>query len=772
MSDVMANLKSLGLLVCLLGLGADAPGRAAEIGVWEPVGPPSGRVDRFTVDPTDADRLYAGQDEELLRSVDGGRSWHATRHVETERFVALEVAPSEPAIVYAITLEGAVLRSQDGGESWTERAPLPGDDPRPGPLAVDPTDADHLVTNATIHGELAVSTDGAASWTTAALGASSSFPIVAGIAFDPDQVPTVYAATSGEYFRSPDGGATWTPTAAAPSVVTDLIAHPSRSGVLYAASRRGVETSTDGGETWSRLGGPAGPARADEVAVAPGDPATIFAVAFEGLWRSDDDGATWSVVNPTRGHLELAPAEPGTLYLGTTAGIAASLNGGGSLELRTPPGPPVAVQDLLATVQGPRRLLASADGLFRSDDQAATWSFLPVGGFGPAGFGPLGDPAGPLASGGSPNRRIVASTAAGLLASDDHGTTWREITSPAVGLPPALLAVDGVRRDTLYAWGEAGVSRSRDGGESWTQAAPIGNDCFSALVPHPTREEVLFGTADCCLISETGDCGGVFASFDGWSTRETLRERPGRDLAIRPPGTLFLTDSGGVYRSADLGATWQLVTGEPRRYSAGKLLIDPADPGVVFASVNASASEEPPVRLIVSEDGGDTWTRLDAGLPSDAVITDLAIDPRRPELVYAGTAGHGAWRLQRRELSEPPPPPDGPWLESGELSGFRVKVRISAPGGFEPPVQKEAACIPETLCVSGAVPGRSEVFVRIVGPKPNGFLWPTLVKFSTSTIEVWIEQTTSSVLRYYRLEGAAPGEDVLPGLFDRTGFLP
>jgi len=101
MSDVMANLKSLGLLVCLLGLGADAPGRAAEIGVWEPVGPPSGRVDRFTVDPTDADRLYAGQDEELLRSVDGGRSWHATRHVETERFVALEVAPSEPAIAYA-----------------------------------------------------------------------------------------------------------------------------------------------------------------------------------------------------------------------------------------------------------------------------------------------------------------------------------------------------------------------------------------------------------------------------------------------------------------------------------------------------------------------------------------------------------------------------------------------------------------------------------------------------------------------------------------------
>jgi hypothetical protein len=106
------------------------------------------------------------------------------------------------------------------------------------------------------------------------------------------------------------------------------------------------------------------------------------------------------------------------------------------------------------------------------------------------------------------------------------------------------------------------------------------------------------------------------------------------------------------------------------------------------------------------------------------------------------------------------------------LAGFRVKVRITAAPGEQPPVRKEAVCIPETLCVSGAVPGRSEVFVRVIGPRPNGYLWPTLVKFSTSTVEVWIEQVSSGVRRYYRLEGASPGRDELPGLFDRTGFLP
>ncbi|HUP41920.1 MAG TPA: hypothetical protein VM599_01800, partial [Thermoanaerobaculia bacterium] len=136
------------------------------------------------------------------------------------------------------------------------------------------------------------------------------------------------------------------------------------------------------------------------------------------------------------------------------------------------------------------------------------------------------------------------------------------------------------------------------------------------------------------------------------------------------------------------------------------------------------------------------------------------------------------WALDLNTEEEPPPPPPPPplppgdeWLESAALAGFRVQVRITA-GGEEIPARAEAACIPETLCVSGALPGRSEVFVRIVGPKPNGFLWPTLVKFTTSTVEVWIEQLATGVLQYYRLEGATPSSSELPGLFDRTGFEP
>lgn len=130
--------------------------------------------------------------------------------------------------------------------------------------------------------------------------------------------------------------------------------------------------------------------------------------------------------------------------------------------------------------------------------------------------------------------------------------------------------------------------------------------------------------------------------------------------------------------------------------------------------------------------------------------------------VYNGTA-HGTLGFGA------PAPPAGSWLTTSQIPGFQFKVRVTA-GSVITGVQE--SCIPETLCVSASVPGRSEVEVRIVGPKPNGYLWPNIVKFNTSQVEVWINQLSSGTTKYYILPGAWPGLDDLPGLYDRTGFLP
>jgi hypothetical protein len=107
------------------------------------------------------------------------------------------------------------------------------------------------------------------------------------------------------------------------------------------------------------------------------------------------------------------------------------------------------------------------------------------------------------------------------------------------------------------------------------------------------------------------------------------------------------------------------------------------------------------------------------------------------------------------------------FVTTPELPGFRFRVTIN-----DQPTRRENDCIPETLCVSGAVPGRSEVFVRIVGPRPNGFLWPNLVKFTTSRVVVEIQQLSSGTTKTYVLEGVGPQSNDLTGFFDRMGFLP
>lgn len=113
----------------------------------------------------------------------------------------------------------------------------------------------------------------------------------------------------------------------------------------------------------------------------------------------------------------------------------------------------------------------------------------------------------------------------------------------------------------------------------------------------------------------------------------------------------------------------------------------------------------------------------------------------------------------------------GPWITSPLYPDFRFRVTFTT-GGQTIPGQAEPDCLPETVCVSGALPGRSELFLRILGPRPNGYLWPTIVRFTPSQVEVEIEQLSRQLTKVYELPAVPPGVDDLAGLQDRTGFLP
>lgn len=129
----------------------------------------------------------------------------------------------------------------------------------------------------------------------------------------------------------------------------------------------------------------------------------------------------------------------------------------------------------------------------------------------------------------------------------------------------------------------------------------------------------------------------------------------------------------------------------------------------------------------------------------------------------------GNWELFLATCPELAPPP-GPYLTSDEIPDFRFKVRITAGNRVAAGIQ-ESDCLGESLCVSAALPGRSELFVRLIGPRPNGFLWTNLVRFTPSRVEVWAEQISTGKINYYDLPALPRENTELTGLVDKEAFL-
>ena len=182
---------------------------------------------------------------------------------------------------------------------------------------------------------------------------------------------------------------------------------------------------------------------------------------------------------------------------------------------------------------------------------------------------------------------------------------------------------------------------------------------------------------------------------------------------------------------------------------------------------------DPDVEIVADDDNSGPGLAARIVFTLDETSPDWSLTPTPLEV---GATGPYTLSLACEPAQEPPPPPPPPpsdgFFTDPQFPDFRFRVTIEPPGGPLIQGQRLADCQEDTVCVAGAVPDRPEIYVRILGPRPNGFLWPTIVRFTPSGVKVEIEQISSGDLNVYELEGVGPGQDDLPGLQDRTGFLP
>ncbi|MFA6109321.1 MAG: choice-of-anchor D domain-containing protein, partial [Candidatus Latescibacterota bacterium] len=268
------------------------------------------------------------------------RSWNCA---------ALSAAPSQPRVVYAAT-DGGVLRSEDGGATWSATTWWAGYSFRA--VAVDPQDPQTVYAGK--WPGLRKSTDGGSTWTDIDYsGEPNENACVSALAVDPTNPQRIYLGRGdgnsagygpkGGVYRSIDGGSTWTPIntgLAADTYVSAITIDPADPAVLYLAAgtqaqmggSRGVYKSLDGGDSWRATGEGLGSNPAVRaVVVDPTNSQVLYAgVEWAGVFRSPDGGSTWQAVNTGLDNLgikalALDPGDHTTLHAATNAGGVRSI---------------------------------------------------------------------------------------------------------------------------------------------------------------------------------------------------------------------------------------------------------------------------------------------------------------------------------------------------------------------------------------------------------------------------------------------------------------
>ncbi len=259
----------------------------------------------------------------------------------------------------------------------------------------------------------------------------------------------------------------------------------------------------------------------------------------------------------------------------------------------------------------------------------------------------------------------------GIYKSTDGGENWTN-----VGLKNSerisKILIDPKDGNTVYVcvpgrlWSDSedrGVYKTTDGGQSWTKilkGANLSTGCSMMSMSPRDSKTIFAGMWDFRRKGWTFRSGGenstapsgsgLFQTTDGGATWADLDETSAKGLPPKPWGRVAVTvapskpdvvyaliesNRSALFRSDDGGKTWQerdrsqLMVWRPFYFA--NLIVDPKNENKLY---------KPDLGLIMSEDGGKSFSNISGGAHGD--FHDIWVDPDNTQHVIAGDDG-GVW---------------------------------------------------------------------------------------------------------------------------------
>ena len=236
-----------------------------------------------------------------------------------------------------------------------------------------------------------------------------------------------------------------------------------------------------------------------------------------------------------------------------------------------------------------------------------------------------------------------------------NGFSFRSVGPAFMSGRIADIAIDPTNENVWYvAVGSGGTWKTMNAGTTWT---PLTDEesfySTGCITLDPSNSSVVWlGTGENVGGRHVGIGHGIYRSTDGGSSWQDMGLKQSEHISkiiVHPNDSniIWVASQGplwssggerGLYKSTDGGKTWINKLNINEWTGVTDLVIDPTNPDVLYLAswqrhrnVAAHMGGGPGTSLYKSVDGGETWFKIDNGLPSSNMgKIGLAISPINP----------------------------------------------------------------------------------------------------------------------------------------------